>query len=282
MGSWLANFLSKNGYQVIVTDRNIPAARKLARAHDFRFVNDPATAIRMSQLVVMATPTHVTKKILQSLDGNISNNKLFIEISSVKAPLRSVLKKMNERGISVLSIHPLFGPGAKDVEGRTVLVMPIARRSRVADSFLRALRRNGAKLVKCSVDEHDKLISIILTLPHFLNVAFVNALKSLGVGSNLLSRVAGSTFRLQLLIAEEVHQESLDNEVSVLMDSPYSVTALKKSARAGTALTDMIARGNRDMVIRTLRTGHRYLRRDRSFASAYRRFNEAVLAASLD
>jgi prephenate dehydrogenase len=281
MGSWLATFLSKNGYQVIVTDRNTPAARRLARAHDFRYVNDHATAIRISQLVIMATPTHVTKKILENLPENISNTKAFVEISSVKAPLRSALKRTREQGISVLSIHPMFGPGAKGVEGRTVLVMPIARRSPIAGSFLRTLRRNGARLVTCSLDEHDRLISMILTLPHFLNVAFVNVLKSSGISSNLLSRIAGSTFKLQLLIAEEVHQESLDNELSVLIDNPYSATVLKKSTQASATLTGIIARGNRTMIMRTLHAGRGYLRRDRSFADAYRRFNEAVLVASL-
>lgn len=282
MGSWLANFLSENGYKVIVSDRNRSAARRLARVRDFSYVDDPTTAIRMAQLVIMATPTYVTHGILQRLERNVSKDKLFIEISSVKQPLRSVLRELERRRISVLSIHPLFGPGAESVRDRTILVMPLTQRTHLADSFLRILRRKGAKLVKCDFNEHDKLISAVLTLPHFLNATFVNALKSLSVDLNVLSEIAGPTFKLQLLIAEKVHQESLDNETSVLMDSPYSVTALKKFAQAGNGIVNIVARGKRSMMIRTLRAGCSYLQRDKLFPNAQSRFNEAVSAASPD
>jgi len=282
MGSWLVDFLSKNGYQVIVTDKNRPAAKRLARVHDFRYISDQTTAIQMAQLVVLATPTHITQRILQSLERDTSKDKLFIEISSIKEPLRPVLRDMKRRGLSVLSIHPLFGPGAETVRGRTILVMPLARRMLWADSFLRKLRRNGAKLVRCDINEHDKLMSLVLTLPHFLAIAFVNALKSLDADVNRLSKIAGPTFRLQLLLAEEVHHEGLDNEVSVLMDSPYSVATLKKAAQACNRMITMIARGNRRRMHRTLRAGRNYLQRDKLFSNAYSRFSEAVSAATLD
>lgn len=113
MGSWLADFLSKNGYRVIVNDQNRPAAKRLARMRNLRYVSDQTTAIQMAQLVVLATPTHITRRILQRLAKGTSKDKLFIEISSIKQPLRSILSDAKRRGISVLSIHPLFGPGGK-------------------------------------------------------------------------------------------------------------------------------------------------------------------------
>lgn len=150
----------------------------------------------------------------------------------------------------------------------------------MAESFLRTLRRRGAKLVRCSINQHEKLMSLVLTLPHFLTIAFVDSLKSSGSDLNLLSRIAGPTLRLQLLIAEEVHHESVDNEISVLMDSQYSVATLKKAIQASNRIFAMIAGGDRRGMHRTLGAGRNYLERDKSFTSVYSRFSEAVSAAN--
>lgn len=102
------------------------------------------------------------------------------------------------------------------------------------------LRRRGAKVVRCDLNEHDRLMSVVLTLPHFLNVVLANTLRSIGTDPNLLSKIAGPTFRLQLLIAEAVHHESLDSELSILMDDAYSDVALKKYAKQSTIMLNAI------------------------------------------
>jgi chorismate mutase/prephenate dehydrogenase len=282
MGSWFADFLSKSGYRLILTDRNKSAARRLARKHNFRFVEDQATVIESAQIVVLATPTHTTRRILERLDKETSRGKLFVEISSVKRPLSMTLRKAERRGISVLSIHPMFGPSAEGISGKTILSIPTARRTRPADAFLTMLRRRGAKVVRCDLNEHDRLMSVVLTLPHFLNVVLANTLRSIGTDPNLLSKIAGPTFRLQLLIAEAVHHESLDSELSILMDDAYSDVALKKYAKQSTIMLNTIVRAKRDIMMRQLREGCKFLQKSRSFASSYRRFSEAVAVSDLD
>lgn len=275
----MAKFLKVNGYDVIINDCNRTAARRLARILHVRNVDDQTSAIRDAQLVVLATPTSVTRALLGSLHVDTCRDRLFIEISSVKQSLRSALRDVEKRGIFVFSIHPMFGPGTTDPNGRTILVIPQTRKMALADNFLTALRRRGARIVKCSFEEHDKLIAAVLTLPHFLTVAFVEALRSLDVNLDLLSKVAGPTFRLQLLLAEELHQESAENEASVLMDNNESVALLREYSRISKRMLNTIARGKRTAVRGKLLEGRRFLSSEKQFSTAYTRFNQAVAAS---
>jgi prephenate dehydrogenase len=279
MGAWFATFLKENGYRVMISDRNKQAARGIARKRGFRLAPDQETAITSSQLVVLATPTLTTKRILEQILHVLSPGVLLIEISSAKEPLRRILQKHRKRGVSILSIHPMFGPGAKTLRGRTVLVTAIPRRNIHASRIMLLFRKRGAKVIQCSISEHDRLISVLLTLPHFVNMAMVNTLMNMGFDPDRLRRFSGTTFSLQLLIAEAIYQESPENETSILMDGGQSVKTLQEYVRHCNAALSTLRKGKRMRIIGDLHSGRSFLQRDRKFAAAYSDFNAAVNAA---
>lgn len=125
MGAWFGTLLKENKYQVVICDSNKLAAKATARKRGFRFTEDQELAIRSSDLVVLATPTRATKIILQQNSRAFSSETLLIEISSVKEPLREILQRLRNRGVPILSIHPMFGSGVKTLRGRTVLATSI-------------------------------------------------------------------------------------------------------------------------------------------------------------
>lgn len=280
MGAWFATFLKRNDHQVIVSDRNRSAARNLARKNGFRFVEDYAQAVPLADLVILATPTKVTEGVLEQIEPHISAGSLIVEISSVKDPLKRTLQTMRRRGVAILSIHPMFGPGVKNLAGKTVLAVALPRANRNAKKFLSIFRKRGVRLIQCTLDEHDRLASILLALPHFINIAMVNALRSLGVDPNRLRETAGTTFRLQLLTAQAICQEDFGNEVSILMDNRYSLNTLTKFAEQSAATLNLIRKRSRSSMLRLLGNSRGFLERDKLFASAYTRFNAAVEASS--
>jgi hypothetical protein len=113
-----------------------------------------------------------------------------------------------------------------------------------------------------------------------MNVAFVNALRASGLSPNELRAVAGTTFKLQLLIAEMVYRESLGNEISILTDSKRSRETLKAFLRYSNRTLSMLGRGKRGDLLQDLRKGQCYLQKDLIFPGVYGRFNAAVEASS--
>lgn len=110
--------------------------------------------------------------------------------------------------------------------------------------------------------------------------SMVNTLKACGIGPNRLGAIAGTTFKLQLLIAEALYQENYDNETSIMMDSKQSLGALSTFLRCGTRTFSTIRRKARRGLLQDLGDGRDYLAGDQMYGDAYGRFNAAVEAST--
>jgi prephenate dehydrogenase len=155
------------------------------------------------------------------------------------------------------------------------------RHNPTANNFLSLFRRKGARIIQSNLAQHDTFAAITLALPHFMNIAMAQTLRSLGIGPSKLWAAAGTTFRLQLIITEAIYQESFNNEASILMDGKYSLKVLKTFLKQSNRTLSMLSKGTRKSLIRDLKKGRNYLRRDERFPAAYGRFNAAVEASSL-
>jgi prephenate dehydrogenase len=275
MGSWFAAVLHENGQEVAIYDLDSNAARILARKKRFKIVHNLEHAIRSSHVIVLATPTRKTVTMLEEIKRWISPGTLIVDISSVKEPLRGQIRRLHSRNIPVLSIHPMFGPGTRTLKGRTIFVTSIPKRDAHASRILSILRRRGARMVRCGVEEHDRLMAALLTLPHFLSIAMVKTLRTRGLDPGRLRHLSGTTFRLQLLIAEATHQENPEIEASILMDSKYSTSIIREFARQCTATLRLMGK-SRERMIADLSSSRKYLQSDREFRSAYESFNAAI------
>ncbi|HUK50294.1 MAG TPA: prephenate dehydrogenase [Terriglobales bacterium] len=282
MGSWFTNFLTKNRYKVIVCDKDTKAANKLARKTGCKFVEDEITAARLGEIVLLATPTPTTKNLLKLFKTNIPQTTLRIEISSSKQPLRETLKDMAKRKIPILSIHPMFGHGTRNPIGRTILVAQHPARNRLAETFLATLEKEGARIIQTDLDNHDRYVATTLALPHFLNFAMVNTLSRIGIEPSKAREIGGTTFRLQMLIAESLYHERLTNEVSIITDNPYAGKLLDRFAVEMNSFLANVKRHRRARLLRDLKNGANYVRKDAMFSSAYDCFNLAVEASEIN
>ncbi|MGA2626407.1 MAG: prephenate dehydrogenase [Candidatus Bathyarchaeia archaeon] len=280
MGSWFADFLSANGYEIIICERNERLARRSAKRKGFTFMKNEIAAVQLSRLVVLATPTKATVPILKRLESHISRGTLLVEISSVKEPLKKTITNLARRGFQILSIHPMFGPGtAKNLAGKTIIVAHEPRASKAARDFLALFRKRQATIIPSDLESHDRIVAATLALPHFINFAFIETLKNTGLAPNQARKIAGTTFRLQLLVAEALYHERLENEVSILADNKYSIQLFKQFVKQTNNMRNRIHSGTRSDLIRSLEEGAAYVRKDALFGMAYDRFTAAVEAS---
>jgi len=275
MGWWFAKFLKSNGYHVIISDRNTRSGRERARRLGINFANDYHVAAKTSDIVVLATPTNVSDKILKQLGRELPKGTLLVEISTMKDPLRRAISALQKQGVYVLSIHPMFGSGTKKLEGRSVLVVSKARHNE-ADQLLSIFRRLGAWIIPCSIDKHDTLASLVIALPHLMSIGLIETLRSLHVNINKLNEASGTTFRLHSLTAEAIYQEDRANEISILVDSKNSV--LEAYSQQVRNILNII-KTDPERLTAILNAGRRFVEEDKHFADSYDRFNTAVQAA---
>ena len=275
MGNWFARFLKANGYKVIITDKNKRTARVLSKKYGFRCLSDQSEAVSRSDIVILATPTRMTRMILYQAAQFLKPSAVLIEISSIKRPVLGIIRKLQKNGNAVMSIHPMFGPGTKTLKGRRILIVTPPP-NRHARKLLSTFRTNGATITRCTPKKHDVLISTILALPHFINISLVETLKSLNADLNELNSAAGTTFQLQLLLGEEIYNEDYDNEISILQNCNRDV--METYDRKTSEIIRMM-NANPSALKRMLKGGRKFLKTDRQFASSYARFNAAVQAS---
>jgi prephenate dehydrogenase len=277
MGSWFADFLSASGYRIIICDRQERLARRSANRKGFKFIKNEISAAQLSRIVVLATPTQATVPMLKRLEPNISRETLLVEISSVKEPLKKTITDLATRGFQILSIHPMFGPGtARNLAGKTVIVAHEPRGNQAARDFLSLFKKRRATIIRSDLETHDRIVAATLALPHFMNFAFIKTLKDTGMVPSQVRRLAGTTFKLQLLLAEALYHERLENEASILADNKYSMQLFKQFVKQSNAMRSTIRDRTRSDLIRSLEDGAAYVRKDALFGMAYDQFTAAV------
>jgi chorismate mutase/prephenate dehydrogenase len=280
MGRWFADFLSEDGYKIILSDKNECAARKLAKKKRFRFVKNAAEAARLSEIVIVATSTLATKTLLRTLTSHTSRSTLIVEISSIKQPVKKTIQSLTRGGAKIMSIHPMFGPGADNLTGKSVIVSLEPRNCTAAKRLLSAFVKRGARIIRSSLDDHDRLVATTLSLPHLMNFIFVETIRKTGLPIARIRELGGTTFKLQLLIAQALYHESLSNEVSILVDNKYNTRAFTSFEQKFNEFRRLTQRNSQSQLLRRLRNDATYLRNDRLFRIAHEQFVAAVEAST--
>ena len=201
MGKWFANYFHKMGFRVKGFDTNNEIKEKFIEK-----ANSLVSAILQIDYVLLCTPTKNTPEIIRLISKEMKRGSYLIEISSHKYKTAQTLLKTPSK-INPICIHPMFGPGIKNIAGNNVIIVPIkdAQKELTATKLLFP----GANFVTIDAAEHDKKIGVILGLTHLINIAFANILAK-DDQISLTEKMAGTTFKAQRIIAESILTESAE------------------------------------------------------------------------
>jgi len=201
MGKWFANYFHKMGFKVKGFDTNNEIKEKFIEK-----ANSLVSAILQIDYVLLCTPTKNTPEIIRLISKEMKRGSYLIEISSHKYKTAQTLLKTPSK-INPICIHPMFGPGIKNIAGNNVIIVPIkdAQKELTATKLLFP----GANFVTIDAVEHDKKIGVILGLTHLINIAFANILAK-DDQISLTEKMAGTTFKAQKIIAESILTESAE------------------------------------------------------------------------
>lgn len=199
MGLWFAKYFLEKGDEVTGYDAENKIPLKSIIVAD-----SLVGGILKADYVVLCTPTRRTPEIIRLIAKEMKRGTYLIEISSQKSKTVSALSKMPSK-ISPISIHPMFGPGAKSIKGQNIISVPI----KDAKKELSAAKSlfPEANFVTIDVIEHDKKIAVILGLTHLINLVFANII-SKDDKISLTEKMSGTTFKAQKTLSESIMTES--------------------------------------------------------------------------
>lgn len=199
MGEWVCRFMSNRGATVEVWDPR-------RRVEGYPQVDSLEPHAADASLVVVASPLGAVPDDLEAVLRCGPKGVVF-DLCSVKSFISDTLRKAADDGISITSVHPMFGPGAPTPRGLNVLVCSCG--SGAADQRVTKLFGSaGANVRTVPLEEHDGLMAYALGLSHVTVLLFGSALDASGRRIGELREVQGTSFDRLASLAREMSLES--------------------------------------------------------------------------
>ncbi len=274
MGKWLVNYFGKGGHEVTISDTRREEAKAAAQSTGSKLARNNVEAAKDAEVIVISTPIDITPKVLTEISSKIEKSTIIVEISSLKSQVFPVLEKVAAKGTRTVSIHPLFGPGVTRTAGEKIALVPVSDPS----SEFRAAKAlfPDVELVVVDFEEHDEAMAAALSLPHFLNIVFASVIGQKDL--NVLKKLGGTTFALQLILSEGVMTEDPSLYASIQMDNKSSAQILEKFIANAETLKRHIEEGNLKGFKQFYADTQTSLTKDEDFGVAYEKMYKALEA----
>jgi prephenate dehydrogenase len=239
MGSWFVEYFASRGHPVTLTDTNADAALNVADASGAERADSIPEAVHDADCALICVPIKDTGSVILEAASAMRAGSVLMEISSVKHHTIAPMRTAFEMGFSPLSLHPMFGPSAEGLKGKTMVVVPVVDREE-EEALAKSLFGDAAVIV-VEHEEHDRAMAIVLSLTYFMNIALAGILRDEDLQK--LKRLAGTTFTVQLAVAEGIMAEDPGLVASLLLENPYTVEYLERYISQASEIKSLISRG---------------------------------------
>ncbi|MHA1606107.1 MAG: prephenate dehydrogenase/arogenate dehydrogenase family protein [Candidatus Freyarchaeota archaeon] len=270
MGSWFARYFRMKGCDVILWARNIERLANVARSIGVSYASDAAAAVRDADIVMVSVPVSAVVETVRMVSPFVRRNALLFDVASVKGEIPDVIGREGlKHGYRAVSLHPMFGPGARGIEGQRVIVIPLKGHEEAARWLADYFARDGAKVIFSDKETHDRMVALTLALPHFLNIAFTAYLADTGEEVERLMEFSGTTFSIQLILSESVLQENPLVYADIQMENEEFKKTVKGVTCVIQQLCNVILEKDKEMFIEVFGKARRWTAKDAQKRQAY-------------
>jgi prephenate dehydrogenase len=206
MGRWFARLFKDEGYSVVVSSRTRSKAEALRNELGVELADTNVDAVEGADWILLCVSLDGLEPALKEVTSYIKAGQAVMEISSIKEIPVNMLHKYVTKGVT-LGTHPVFGPGAKSLEGQNFVLTPVQEEEkRFAEEFKDWLEARGANVLLMVPRRHDRLMSLVLGFPHFVGLVAGDALLD-NQDYAEAKKVGGATYQMLLTLAGAVAAE---------------------------------------------------------------------------
>jgi len=219
MGRWFANFLLKEGKEVIITGRNEKKLLEAKRQLGVETTTNNVAAVKSADAVLISVPIGNFEGVVEQVSPYMRPEQVIIDITSIKVFPVETMHKHIKAGLT-LGTHPVFGPGARSIANQNFVLTPTNERERTLAQKMRGyLEARGAKVALMTPQEHDEMMAVILGLSHFIAIVSADTLLSFD-GLKQMEAMSGITYKVLLTLVESVISEDPELYASLQMSLP--------------------------------------------------------------
>ncbi|HXW52743.1 MAG TPA: prephenate dehydrogenase/arogenate dehydrogenase family protein [Myxococcota bacterium] len=252
LGQWLYRFFSDSGHEVSVIDLVHPG-------FPCQYSTELEPSADSYDIIAVATPIRISNDILGQIYALKLKHPTIFDTSSVKAPVYQSLLKLKENGVRVTSLHPMFGPSVNLLYGKHVIRTSLGVKE--ADDLVSEIfRATPLQVVDMSIDEHDTIIAILLSLSHMINIVFIRALAESQFSVEYLEKFSSPTFSNLLAVAKKVMSENPQLYFEIQALNPHTQKTHQQLSQAMTEVTSAVAQFDEEKFVAIMTEGEEFLR----------------------
>jgi len=220
MGRWFCQFFKERKIEVVGADIDKNSLEKLKRNFQIKIAKDNKEAVRSAKFILISVPPQNLEELFQEIAPFVQKDQIVLDITSIKEKPVKLMHKYF-KGNLVLGTHPLWGPASK--ENLKIVLTPTNERERnFAEKIKKWFEMNGIKVKILSPKEHDRLMSWVLGLSHF--VGLVSGATLAKTNLKKIKGVSGPTFELVFSLTKKIISQSPD----LLSDLQFTLPQINK------------------------------------------------------
>lgn len=239
MGLWFCNYFSnKNNFNISLYDKRKINLDLKKYPYNITVCKSLETCVRNADIVIVCVPIRITIAVVNKCIPIMKKGACIVEITSLKTDIFDSLLKIPDHLVP-LSIHPMFGPGAKQLRDTKILIIPV-RNKRKEQRLVKSLFNEAKTIVIKSPKYHDALMAVILGMVYYVNLLLGVTLSNENI--TLLKKFSGTTFYLQALLLESILTDNSALISSLLADNKELLKYLKKFNEESSKLFSMLTK----------------------------------------
>jgi prephenate dehydrogenase len=221
MGRWIVNqLLETGGFRVTVADPDEIEGLRLARTIGVNYEKDNKRAAAESDIVIVSVPVENTPQVIAEVAPCMKEGSLLMDIASVKTEAVSAMLKHAPQGVELVSLHPMFGPRIRDVRGQVVILIPV-RTGKWFSLVKGFLEKKGFEVVETSVQNHDRMMSIVQGLTHFTSMVFAGVIREMNIDLKQSRRFSSPVYNVFLPIVYRVICQNPELYAQLQVHNPH-------------------------------------------------------------
>ncbi len=224
MGIVFSRYFKSHGFEVTINARDRAKLKHVAEKLGINFEISLEKSVKSADIVMISVPITSTGEVIKKVTPHLKKDALICDIASLKSDISQIYKEeLIKYPINCLSLHPMFGPGIKNMQNYILLLLKIdgtKNYNSLVNELLKLFKSDGLVIIETTPDMHDRKIALTLGLPHMLNILFLNLLKRSNEPLNELTQFTGTTFLLQKVFAESIIQREMEMFGEIQMENP--------------------------------------------------------------
>ncbi len=272
MGEWFTRYFAEKKNEIVVYDVNYAKVEKIAKELGAKNVENMISAVKEADVILIAVPISITADTVLEVAKLAKKDAIIVEIASFKERIINACKKTMKKNIIFLSVHPMFGPGAKNLLHSKMIVVTVIHSEQEVEETKKIFP--DADVVPASPKEHDEAMAIILSLTHFINFTYAFTLSSKDLES--LRRLSGTTFNLQLTLAESILHDGPEFLTTLQLDNKYAAKEIHKFVKMAESLENLTFQNEKEKLISKLINLRSTLEKDKNYNISYKKMYEII------